>query len=186
MTDTTAGAQFFGTLQTEHIEGKWNRLLSGLAFYSADQDVTIYTPPGFVTDFASVPRIPGAYLLAGNTGQWEATGHDMGYRWNQLTRKAHDRIFLEAGRVRSAMREKQDWYLRAGRGIRSSGMYFFVRACGWGAYDPIPGCLDYRCKNACGRNCITCDLYYPLWQTCVVPGCVPDIAWVHEEYGWRP
>ena len=172
-------SQFFGNLRADNLEGKWWRLVNGLGFYSAKFDKTFYAPPRFVTDFASVPRLPLAYWLAGGTGKWEAVIHDMGYRYD-FGKRMLDSVFYESGMVRADTRTDKKW--TAFRKIRLGLMTGMVQVFGGFAYDPVPGCLDYRQKKTCGRECIACDLYYLLWQTCCVDGYVPDIAQIHEEY----
>lgn len=177
-------AEFFGKLKAEHLEGKWWKLIEGLGFYSKKYDLTIYTPKGFILDFSSVPRVPFAYFLAGNTGHWESVGHDMGYRWNQLSRKTHDDIFKEAGFVRTSMREEQGLLLNTGRKSRTRLMTGFVRMFGGFVYKHKPGCLDYRNTENC-ENCIICKNYYPLWKQCIIKGYQPEISKIHEEYSWN-
>lgn len=53
-------------------------------------------PAGFVTDFASVPRLPFAYMLFGNTGHAPAVLHDWLCRNEVVKRKIADKMFREA------------------------------------------------------------------------------------------
>jgi hypothetical protein len=78
-------------------------------------------PAGYMTDFASVPRLPLAYLLAGNTAHRSALLHDWLYS-NQAGRAFADRVFLAAMAA-----EGVPWWRRA-------LMYAAVRATGWRAY----------------------------------------------------
>jgi hypothetical protein len=177
-------SQFFGSLKAEHLEGKWWRLSEPLAFYSKRYDMTICAPARFVTDFASVPRLPLAYLFAGGTGHWEAVIHDVLYRFGMPPRSTADQIFFECGRVRAGMRKNQNALHRAGRLIRTSLMTGAVILLGWVNYKPLPGCLDYREKDLCGRHCIRsveeyCNNFYPAWPKCSMPGYVPDILSIH-------
>jgi hypothetical protein len=176
-------SKFYGRLVVEHLESKWWRVIEGPRFYSAKYDITLYAPPRFVTDFASVPRLPLAYMMMGNTGHWEALMHDMLYRYGH-PRLAADKIFYEAGRVRAKTRTKQGWLIDKGRAVRSGLMAGTTAAVGWAVYSPMPGCLDYRVKKTCGQNCISCDLFYPLWQQCIVDGCVPNLDEIHAEFKW--
>jgi hypothetical protein len=180
-------AEFFGTLDASHIEGKWWRILNpGIAFYSEIYDITIYVPPGFVTDFASVPRWPFTYWLAGGTGNWEACIHDLPYRYGLISRWQSDVIFWEAGQLRIKMREKQTLLLNTGRQIRTHGMTLFVVTMGFFSFKSAPGCLDYRKKNLCKklqRECNDeCPNYYPLWESCVMKGYHPDIIEHHQRF----
>jgi hypothetical protein len=88
----------------------------------------IVIPVGFQTDLASVPRVPLAYLLCGNTASIPAIVHDYLYRKDAvpcLERKQCDQIFLEA------MEETGEGWLR--RKI----MYRIVRLFGWGSYHKL-------------------------------------------------
>lgn len=53
---------------------RW-RLLTDLAYNSQIHGLVI-VPAGFVTDFASVPRLPLAYWLTGDTAHASAVVHD--------------------------------------------------------------------------------------------------------------
>lgn len=80
---------------------------------------TLLVPTGFVTDFASVPRLPLAYLLAGNTAHEAAVVHDYLYQTHLTDRQTADRILLEAMEVTGVAL----WRRRI--------MYRAVRFCGW-------------------------------------------------------
>lgn len=56
----------------------------------------IEVPEGFITDFASVPRLPLAFLLTGDTVHAPAVVHDWLVRVEPIPRAQADRIFLEA------------------------------------------------------------------------------------------
>lgn len=65
----------------------------------------IIVPEGFITDFASVPRVPIAYLITGGLGNSAATLHDFLYTKphstmtscvNPVTRKQADRVLRGA------------------------------------------------------------------------------------------
>lgn len=73
------------------------RLLAEFVYFSELLDQTIIVPKDFLTDFASVPRIVGAYLLFGGKGQRAAIVHDWMYSNPGLfDRKLADDLFLEA------------------------------------------------------------------------------------------
>jgi hypothetical protein len=82
-------------------------------------DKTITVPKGFQTDFASVPRLPLAYVACGNTAHEAAVIHDYLYRKGakpNLTRENVDKVFL------AIMEEmKMSWW-------RREAMYRAVRA----------------------------------------------------------
>lgn len=58
------------------------------------QEVCI--PEGFITDFASVPRVPIIYLAVGNKGHKAAVLHDWLYHTKQFSRKTADAYFYHA------------------------------------------------------------------------------------------
>lgn len=92
----SAPAKFHTTLAVERINADQWRLTGLLAFYSAKLDNLIFVRKGFVTDFASVPRVPVAYWLFADVGQEAAVIHDFLYTEGKLPRKLADEIFLEA------------------------------------------------------------------------------------------
>jgi hypothetical protein len=103
---------------TEKDTEQW-RLVSPLVYRSDLADKTFYVPAGFVTNFASVPRIPGVYELAGNTSSKAATLHDFLYSTHEVEREMADAILREA----SAVTGVPLW--------RRWPMYWGVRAFGW-------------------------------------------------------
>ena len=71
---------FLSTLQVARLpDGQW-RLLAPLRYQSAVLGALIEVPTGALTDFASVPRLPLAYLLAGDTAHEAAVIHDFLYQ----------------------------------------------------------------------------------------------------------
>src|SRR6187431_3078376 len=56
-------------------------------------------PEGFVTDLASVPRIPLAFLLTGGTADEAAVVHDFIYSRAIVPRELADAVFKEAALV---------------------------------------------------------------------------------------
>lgn len=176
-------SQFFGYLDSRHLEGPWERMLAPFAFYDAIYNVTICAPTNFVLDFTSVPRIPGAFLIAGASSKEESVPHDVGYRFGFLSRKQIDYIFYHAGVVRSSLRTNQKWLYRTGRSIRTGLMLGAVRVIGWNSYNSAPGCLDYRglkkCKFFCKIDSTKCHNYYPNWRRCIQFGYHPEILLEH-------
>jgi hypothetical protein len=157
--------------------------LAPLGFYDEIYNVTICAPTGFVLDYSSVPRLPFAYLIAGNTGKWESVPHDIGYRFGFLTQKQIDYIFYHAALVRSDMRTNQSCLHQAGRRVRSDLMLAAVRCAGWRSFDTARGCLDYRnlkqCHQKCRLDVEKCEHYYPAWRQCIIPGYHPEIIKIH-------
>lgn len=101
---------------------RW-KLTSDLA-YNSQLHGLIVVPAGFVTDFASVPRIPGAYWLTGDTAHASAVVHDylcrIHYESCRISWARAAEVFVEA------MRHERvpAW--------RRSMMYFAVRWFGGG------------------------------------------------------
>lgn len=92
-------AERFTTLDVRKVEESvrdW-QLLSPFAVLVTIGDKTyhIYVPAGFITDFASVPRIPLAFMLFGGIGDYAAVVHDWLYRNGLYTREECDAIFWE-------------------------------------------------------------------------------------------
>ena len=72
------------------------RLNRDLRYYSERLGDWIIVPKDFVTDFASVPRLPVAFLLTGGKGDEAAVIHDWLYSLQHLPRELCDEIFKEA------------------------------------------------------------------------------------------
>lgn len=94
-------SRFLTPLRLERIEdtsrdgrGTW-RLLSDLV-YDSDLAGVIIVPAGTITDLASVPRLPFAYLLTGGLAHAAAVVHDWLYTTRHLGRKRADAVFKEA------------------------------------------------------------------------------------------
>lgn len=125
-------AQFLGPMRLEDVDGAHALLLEPLKFYSARHRGIFVVPPGFATDFASIPR--GLWNLIPKRGKHDraAVLHDAGYRGViqtksgqrvRLTRELVDALFLE-GMAAAGV----GWLTR-------SLMYRAVRLFGATAYD---------------------------------------------------
>lgn len=82
-------------------------------------------PSGFMTDFASVPRIPVAYMLFAGKAKKAAVLHDWLYTTKPCTREEADRAFL------CAMEELGiGWFVRQAmyRGVRFGGQTYWDKA----------------------------------------------------------
>jgi len=92
-------SKFLSELNVECIEDsanpKW-RLLSPLIYVSNLADQMIVVPIGFITDFASTPRVPFFFAIAGNIATKASTIHDYLYTSQLFDREKSDNIFLEA------------------------------------------------------------------------------------------
>lgn len=89
--------EFLSVLRVERVAGsdEWE-LTSELAFSSAVLNRLIIVPIGFRTDFASVPRLPLAFLLFGGVADEAAVVHDFLYSTGACSRKLADDVFAEA------------------------------------------------------------------------------------------
>lgn len=75
------------------------RLLAPVVYQSDVADDTFVVPKGFVTDLASVPRVPIAYWLAGGTSNEASIVHDYLYSSHKTTRAVADAVLREASAV---------------------------------------------------------------------------------------
>lgn len=102
-------------------ENDW-KLAQALIYASDVYGGKVEVPSGFRTDFASVPRVPLAYMVAGNTAQKASVPHDFLYQTHLCERAMADLVFLEAMEVTGIPL----WRRRI--------MYSAVRMFGWIAY----------------------------------------------------
>lgn len=77
---------------------KW-QLVSPLLYQSDVALETFTVPAGFVTDLASVPRVPVAYWLTGGTSNEAAVVHDYLYATGIVSRETADAVLREASAV---------------------------------------------------------------------------------------
>lgn len=70
-------------------------LLEPLVFRS-ERFGDVVVPPAFRTNYASVPRLPLVFLLAGDRAHKEAALHDFQYTVHAMRREDADDLFLEA------------------------------------------------------------------------------------------
>jgi len=124
-------ARFLSKLIVEKLEGPGKRdlwrLAASLRYQSDLMQQHITVPKKFLTDFASVPRLPLIYLLAGDTAHEAAVLHDYLYQTGIVPRRLADAIFYEAMRVIGEPR----W--------RAWLMYRAVRAAGWVVWNKYRG-----------------------------------------------
>jgi len=117
---------FLLPLRVEQISEKDWLLTAPLQYYSALLDRILTVPAGFVTDFASVPRLPFMYWFTGGLAQAPAALHDWIYRTPEvdITRSQGDAVFEEAISARGYW-EARSWF-----------MWLGVRLGGWSSYKP--------------------------------------------------
>lgn len=101
--------------------GSW-RLLSPLQYQSDIAKSTIEVPTGFVTDFASVPRLPVTYALAGDTAHKAATLHDYLYSTGEFPRSVADAVLKEAA-LAEGVPSWRAWLIYTG--VRLGGAAFY-------------------------------------------------------------
>ena len=92
-------SQFLSPLQVEELADNRHKLLVPLVYQSDVAGRTFTVPAGFVTDYASVPRVIFAYWIAGGTANEAAVVHDFLYQSHQTEKRLADRVFLEAALV---------------------------------------------------------------------------------------
>lgn len=93
-------ARFLSLLRVERVAGSDSWVLtSELAFSSKVLDRLVIVPVGFATDFASVPRLPLAFLLFGGVADEAAVVHDFLYSTGACSRKLADEVFAEASKA---------------------------------------------------------------------------------------
>lgn len=96
-------SKFTTPLKVEFIDGTNWKLLEEFEYYIGEEDnktEVIKVPSGFITDFASIPKLFWSIIghPAGKYGK-AAVLHDYLYRYGIGTRKKADNIFLEAMKV---------------------------------------------------------------------------------------
>ena len=110
-------------LRVEAIDDTHWRLLDTFTYDSEVAGARITVPAGFVTDFASVPRLPFVFLLTGDTAHMAAVIHDFLYTTKLFPRETADAVFYEAMRSTGVPR----W--------RAWTMWLGVRVGGQAAWD---------------------------------------------------
>ena len=116
-------------------DGNW-KLVNPLLYQSVIFNGVTTAPQNFKTDFASVPRVPIAYMLFGDRAHREAVIHDFLYQTHLVKKHTADRIFLEAMKLR-----KKPFYVRwpmywgvilGGRSAYNTGLERFKKNNGKG------------------------------------------------------
>ncbi|MFG5862690.1 DUF1353 domain-containing protein [Metapseudomonas sp. CR1201] len=107
-------------VELQHDRKKW-RLLAPFSYLDPVYGLLV-VPDGFETDFASVPRLPLAFLLLGAYGHAAAVLHDHLYHSGPLTRSAADEVFLNALRSSGHSRWRS-WLMWAGVRLFGAARY---------------------------------------------------------------
>jgi hypothetical protein len=136
--------KFLSPLRVEEIEdgshdgrGTW-QLLAPLLYLSDVLKGLVTVPLGFVTDFASVPRIPVAFWLAGDCAHAAAVLHDWLYTSHQVDRGTADAVLREAAMV-GGVPAWRAWTMWAGVRIGGAGAW---RADGQDQPAPVAATLE--------------------------------------------
>lgn len=127
------------------LDGRWIdddtfMLLADLKYQSVVLGGVLTIPAGFVTDFASVPRVPFIYEAFGDKAHHESVPHDYLYQKHEVTiekenaqkcglfvnRPLADQVFKEALKARKKPLSVV------------FGMYWGVRIGGWNSYRTGP------------------------------------------------
>lgn len=116
---------FLNPLRVEQIDKDNWKLLESLRYYSIELGRVIEVPEGFVTDFASVPRLPFIFWFTGGTAEAPAVLHDWLYRTGaeSVTRSQADAVLKEA-------MDSREFYW----GLRTWSMWAGVRVGGYWSY----------------------------------------------------
>lgn len=101
--------------------GRW-MLTKALVYQSDIAKTTIIVPRGFVTDLASVPRIPIVYTLVGGVADKAAVVHDYLYSSGMVSRKMADAVLREASAVTGVSGWRR-WIMWAGVRIGGGSRY---------------------------------------------------------------
>lgn len=115
------------------------KVVKSFSYFSERHNIIIGIPAGFLTDLASVPRIPIAWLLAGGTANAAAVVHDYLYHNKALVRAETEEIGKRASRKWIAREICDDIFLQAMIDTRVPAwrrelIFFAVRSFGWLAY----------------------------------------------------
>lgn len=112
---------FRGDLDVRELpDGRWT-LLADLCFDSPTLG-RVCVPAGFITDFASVPRLPFVFWFYGDRARKAAVIHDYLYQSATVPRSVADQVFSEA----MAALGMAPW--------TRGPMWAAVRLFGWRAY----------------------------------------------------
>lgn len=118
-------AKFLTELDVRLVDDDSIWLILSPLIYESDIVGRIEVPDGFMTDFASVPRIPIVYRLYGDRAHRESALHDFLYRINAIPAATYfqaNAVFLEAMEVRG-----KPWHVRY-------AMFAGVCVGGWLSY----------------------------------------------------
>jgi hypothetical protein len=116
---------FLSPLRTELVDeiDDIHVLLEPLVYQSDLLQREVVVPKDFRTDFASVPRVIGAYLLFGGKGKRAAVVHDFLYSGGiEVSREMADAVFKEA-LLASGHSAFTAWAMHAGVRVGGEGRF---------------------------------------------------------------
>lgn len=129
-------SRFLTTLKTEKIgydrDDRPVLRLLGPLIYESERFGLIHVPVGFNTNYASVPRLPVIFLVAGDRAHEQAALHDFEYTVRRRTREEADDLFLEALGSPTALPPELD---RRVPPLLARAMYRAVRLAGQSSWD---------------------------------------------------
>lgn len=136
--------RFLSALDVRWLDDGHAELLSPFAYESAVEDVgRLEVPIGYVTDFASVPRLPIVFWLVGSRANKASVLHDWCYSSQLVSQADADAVFYEAARLGGVVLWAA-WAMWAG--LRLAGraayehytaIYTYIRTEGYGQ-GPVP------------------------------------------------
>lgn len=130
-----AFSEFLTTLDKRDLDDKRFVLLNDLVYASFFLQTVIKIGKGFVSDGASVPRLPIAYWLYGDRAHHESVLHDWGYQTHLWSKYICDKLFLEAMIARA-----KPWYIHI-------PMYWAVKLGGRKSYRSGPKRIEMLNPN---------------------------------------
>lgn len=86
---------FYNNLKVEKVSTNTWKLLDDLVYVDSKHGA-IGVPVDYVTDFASVPRVPIVFDFLGEVGHAAATIHDYLYDYGSITKSECDAVFHRA------------------------------------------------------------------------------------------
>src|SRR5690349_15758103 len=109
----TLDAPFITRVSVEQIDGQHWRLLKPLRYCPAQHDDVfddITVPAGFVTDFASTPRIVWAFMP--KSGEWDSAA------------ALHDYVYECGGRIRISQNASGTWNYRVYSKAQADNIFY--------------------------------------------------------------
>lgn len=138
---------FKSNFDVKIINDTWSMLTENLVFHSDWFDEDYIVKHGFITDGASVPRLPFIYWWCGGRGKRPAAVHDDGYSKQEMPKRKIDLLFLEGmidtfvhDAVRNFCKEDVIWkqyllfFVILWRYFLAIMMYVGVVFGGWGTW----------------------------------------------------